>query len=243
MDKRFVAVLIFALSSAYGQSGQIALKVRFVNVDRNVETDLGLDLVSTAPFIENKSTEAQTIPNVNQRVGIFLFRPDIDILATFRAIESRGAFEELANPVPEVMATDGQPSNLVIGRVSPFPILRGDELGFQFRQFGLKLNFLTNITPSGTIRLQVAPEITSLDFGHPITSHGFILATPTTRRSLAEVELESGQSFAISGLLDSSTRESLSRIHGLAEIPLPEKLFQSRSNTDLLVIITANRKD
>jgi pilus assembly protein CpaC len=147
---------------------------------------------------------------------------------------------------PNVMAIDGKPASFVAGGEFPFPTLQGGAgvgaVTIQFREFGVRLNFLPNITPRGTIRLQVAPEVSSLDYAHAVTFQGFTIPALTTRRVLTEVELETGQSFVIGGLLDNSTTENLNKIPGLGDIPLFGKLFQSkttiRSNTELLVIIT-----
>jgi pilus assembly protein CpaC len=238
--------------------GQVLLRVRFASVDRSVETDLGLNLLSTAfnqttaistqqfgpPVINNSGGQQSATPSVTQPLNVFLFRPDIDLLATIRALQARNALEMLAEP--NVMAIDGKQASFVAGGEFPFPTLQGGAgvgaVTIQFREFGVRLNFLPNITPRGTIRLQVAPEVSSLDFAHAVTFQGFTIPALTTRRVLTEVELESGQSFVIGGLLDNSTSENLNKIPGLSSIPLFGKLFQSksttRSNTELLVIIT-----
>jgi len=111
-----------------------------------------------------------------------------------------------------------------------------------FREFGVRINFTPVITPRGTIRLQVTPEVSSLDFANGLVFQGFNIPALSTRRVKTEIELEDGQSFVIGGLLDNRLTETLSRIPGLASIPLLGKLFQSRSvsknNTELLVIVT-----
>jgi pilus assembly protein CpaC len=177
--------------------GEILLKVRFASVDWNGEADLGLGLVST-----------------DAAVNTFLVRTDIDLLATIRALEARNAVEILAEQ--NIMAINGKQATFVAGRELPFPALEGGAVTIQSREFGVRLNFLPNITPRGTVRLQVTPEVSSLDYAHAVTSQGFTIAAPTTRRVQTEVELESGQSFAIGGLLDNSTTENLSKISGLA---------------------------
>jgi pilus assembly protein CpaC len=111
-----------------------------------------------------------------------------------------------------------------------------------FREFGIRINFLPVITPRGTIRLQVAPEVSALDYANAVTFEGFTIPALSTRRVQTEVELESGQSFVIAGLLDKTMTETFNKIPGLANIPLLGKLFQSRSlaknNSELLVIVT-----
>jgi len=112
----------------------------------------------------------------------------------------------------------------------------------QFREFGVRINFTPVITPRGTIRLQVAPEVSSLDFANGLVFQGFNIPALATRRVTTEIELESGQSFAIGGLLDNRTTEALSKVPGLGNIPLLGKLFQSRAiqkqNSELLVLVT-----
>jgi pilus assembly protein CpaC len=112
----------------------------------------------------------------------------------------------------------------------------------QFREFGVRINFTPTVTPRGTIRLQVTPEVSSLDFANGLTFQGFTIPGLSTRRIQTEIELESGQSFAIAGLLDNRLTEQLSKIPGLGDIPFFGKLFRSKTlqknNSELLVIVT-----
>jgi pilus assembly protein CpaC len=112
----------------------------------------------------------------------------------------------------------------------------------QFREFGVKINFLPRITPRNTIRLQVTPEVSSLDYANGLVFQGYTIPGLNTRRIHTEIELEDRQSFVIGGLLDNRVTENLSKIPGLGDIPLLGKLFQSKSvlknNTELLVLIT-----
>ena len=102
-----------------------------------------------------------------------------------------------------------------------------------FREFGIRLQFLPTVTPRGTIRLQVTPEVSSLDFAHGLMFQGFSIPALATRRIQTEIELESGQSFAIAGLLDNRLTETMAKIPGLANIPLLGKLFQSKSCAEI----------
>jgi pilus assembly protein CpaC len=98
------------------------------------------------------------------------------------------------------------------------------------------------ITPRGTIRLQVAPEVSSLDYSHAVVISGFTIPALSTRRVQTEVELDSGQSFVIAGLMDNTLTDTISKIPGLGDIPLLGKLFQTKAvqknNSELLVIVT-----
>ena len=112
----------------------------------------------------------------------------------------------------------------------------------QFREFGVRINFTPKVTPRGTIRVEVTPEVSSLDFANGLVFQGFTIPALNTRRVSTEVELDSGQSFAIGGLLDNRTTETLNRVVGLGDIPFFGKLFRSRAlsknNTELLIVVT-----
>ncbi len=230
---------------------QILLKVRFANVDRSASTDLGLNLASGAFNQDTSITTGQFSPlkidstgtfSLSDALNVFLFRKDLNLAATIKALEAKNELEMLAEP--NVLAINGKQASFVAGGEFPFPMLQGGLGGvtIMFREFGVRLNFLPNVTPRGTIRLQVAPEVSSLDYSHSVTFEGFTIPALATRRVVTEVELETGQSFVIGGLLDNRTTENLNKIPGLANIPLFGKLFQSksvtRSNTELLVIVT-----
>ena len=232
---------------------QILLKVRFANVDRAASTDLGVDLASTALNQNTSITTGQYSGlkvdqtgsfSLSDALNIFLFRKDLNLGATIKALESKRLLETLAEP--NVMAIDGKPASFLSGGEFPYPMVQGGAgvgaVTIAFREYGIKINFLPVITPRGTIRLQVSPEVSALDYANAVTFEGFTIPALTTRKIQTEVELESGQSFVIAGLLDNELTETLNRIPGLANIPLLGKLFQSRSrskdNTELLVIVT-----
>jgi len=239
---------------------QILLKVQFASVDRNVSSELGLNLISTGatntagivgtqqfapPRPGALQKNSQTPVSLSDALNIFLFRPDLNLAATIKALQIRGLLEILAEP--NVLAIDGKEASFVAGGEFPYPILQGGGLGLgavtiQFREFGIRINFMPVSTPRGTIRLEVAPEVSALDYTNGLTFQGFTIPGLTLRRVQTGIELESGQSFAIGGLLDRRLIETMEKIPLLGDVPLLGKLFQSRSltkqNTELLVIVT-----
>ncbi|HWQ53135.1 MAG TPA: pilus assembly protein N-terminal domain-containing protein [Bryobacteraceae bacterium] len=238
---------------------QILLKVRFASVDRSVSSELGLNLISTGATNTVGTVGTQQFPQprvsiepdgskritLSDALNIFLFRQDLNLGATIRALQTRGLFEILAEP--NVLAINGRQASFVAGGEFPYPILQGGGAGLgavtiQFREFGVRINFIPMITPRGTIRLEVAPEVSALDFTNGLTFQGFTIPGLTLRRVQTGIELQSGQSFAIGGLLDRRLQETFQRIPLLGDVPLLGKLFQSRSlqrqNTELLVIVT-----
>ena len=238
---------------------QILIKVKFATIDRSISRDLGLNFFSTgggntvgsistqefsAPSVSRNGTT--TTASISDALNIFLLRPDLNLGATIKALEQRSLLEILAEP--NVLALNGKQASFLAGGEFPYPVAQGGGAGtlpvitIQFREFGVKINFIPTITPRGTIRLQVAPEVSALDFPGGLQFQGINVPAVTVRRVNTEVELNDGQSFAIGGLIDNRTTDLLSKIPLLGDIPLFGKLFQSRSrkreNTELLILIT-----
>jgi len=241
---------------------QILIKVKFADVDRSNSQELGLNLFSTgaANTIGRTSTGTFSPPGPTGNIGgagsagifslsdalnIFLFRPDLNLGATIKALQANNLLEILAEP--NVLAINGRPASFLAGGEFPYPTLQGGGAGLgavtiQFREFGVRINFTPVVTPRGTIRMTVTPEVSSLDYANSLTFQGFTIPGLSTRRVTTEVELSSGQSFAIGGLLDNRVTESLSRIPGLGDIPFFGKLFRSvnrtKNSTELLIFVT-----
>jgi len=238
---------------------QILLKVRFADVDREAALQLGVNLfgsnslkgignITTGQF---PATPALDLSNsgsgtsLTQFLNLFYYRPDINLGAVIQALQAKNLLQILAEP--NLLATSGKAANFLAGGEFPFPTLQGGGSGvgqitIQFKEFGIRLNFVPTVTPRGTIRLVVTPEVSSLDYGNGLTVSGYTVPGLATRRVQTEVELENGQSFVIAGLLNNQVIENLNKIPGLASIPLLGKLFESRSlqknNTELLVMVT-----
>ena len=244
---------------------QILLKVRFASVDRTASLALGANIISTgagsttgaistgqfsAPSLTSAvgGTNPSTTFNLSNLLNIFLFRPSLDLGATIDALSTKGLVEILAEP--NVLATDGKEASFLAGGEFPFPVVQSSvngtaNISIQFREFGIRLSFTPTITPRGTIKLQVNPEVSSLDYANGLTYNGFTVPGLDVRRVKTEIELQDNQSFAIAGLIDNQVTENLSKIPGLGDIPLLGKLFQSKSltknNSELLVVVTPER--
>jgi pilus assembly protein CpaC len=243
---------------------QILLKVRFANVERSAIQELGLNLFSTGAgnTLGSLSTQQFSAPGMALQAGqagqgptaqvtlsdvlnVFLFRPDLNLGATIRALQSRSLLEILAEP--NLLAINGRPASFLAGGEFPVPVVQSGVGGagtvtIQWREFGVRINFLPVVTARGTIRLRVAPEVSSLDAANGIILSGFRIPAIATRRVQTEIELQDGQSFVIAGLLNNQVIESWNKVPGLGDIPLIGRLFQSRSrnknNTELLVVVT-----
>jgi len=248
---------------------QILIKVRFASVDRNRARQLGINLfdlglanavggVTTTQFsppsILGGSTGSAGSAGVTGVAGSATFSNEFNLLAYFpglgvgadiSALETKGVVQVLAEP--NVLATNGKEASFLAGGEFPYPVAQGSTGGLstvtiEFKEYGIRINFIPTITPRGTIHLQVAPEVSSLDYTNEVNISGFLVPGITSRRVNTEVELADGESFMIGGLLDKSTSDNFSKIPFLGDIPIIGKLFQSEQRTkndsELIVIVT-----
>lgn len=245
---------------------QILLKVRFASLDRTRSNQLGINLFSTgaANTIGTVSTQQYSAPSLSSTLpassstaasslslsnllNIFVYRSDINLGATIQALEEKGVVQVLAEP--NVLTMNGKQGSILAGGQYPYPVVQGvngaggtGAVTIQFKEFGVRLNFIPTITPRGTIRLQVAPEVSSLDTANGVSISGFTVPGLDVRRVKTEVELNQGESFALGGLLDNRETETLEKIPFIGDVPILGKFFQStsktRSNTELIVIVT-----
>lgn len=222
---------------------QILLKVRFANVERTASLELGGNVASSGHIQTQGATSTGKI-TLADILNLAVFRKDFNLSATLSALQSKNLVQILAEP--NVLAIDGQQASFVAGGEFPYPSVQNgmanNSVTVAFREFGVRIRFLPTITNRGTIRLHVAPEVSSLDFANGLVYQGFNVPALVKRSVETEVELESGQSFAIAGLLDNRVTDILNKVPGLGDIPLFGKLFQSRisktNNSELLIIIT-----
>jgi pilus assembly protein CpaC len=245
---------------------QILLQVKFASVDRVALSELGfnyfsrhvktLGSVSTQQFTQPRFSQFQfqdqqfenTTISFSDLLNLFIFRPDLNIGATIRALQARNLLQILAEP--NLITIEGREASFLAGGQFPFPVITTTPTGgaiapvitVQFKDFGVQLKFTPTLTDSGAIRLRVAPEVSSLDFANAVTLQGFLIPAVSTRRAETEVVLKDGESFAIAGLLDNRVEQVLSRIPGIGDIPIIGHLFRSRSTrktaNELLVVIT-----
>ena len=246
---------------------QILLKVRFEAVDRSKAKSLGINLfdlglgnavggISTGqfspPFVGGGSSSAGGFgaggysATMTNQGTLFAFFPGLKSGATIQALETTGVVETLAEP--NIVAMDGQQASFLAGGEFPYPMVQGSSAGttgavtIEFKEYGVRLNFIPTITPRGTIRLQVAPEVSSLDFTNAVQISGFNVPAITTRKVKTEVELSDGATFVIGGLIDNRESETFEKIPFIGDIPILGKFFQSklknRTNTELMVLVT-----
>jgi pilus assembly protein CpaC len=243
-----------------GIEPQVLIKVKFADVDRTATSEFAVNLFSTGatntigsissgqsttPIVNGTSTGTATGKySISDALNVFLFRNDLNLGTTIQNLQTKGLLQILAEP--NLLAIEGIPASFLSGGEFPFPSVQGGAsagaISISFRKYGVSIEFVAHITPRGTIRLQVIPEVSSLDFSNAVVIDGFNVPALATRRISTEIELESGQSFAIAGMLENNFTETMNRIPGLANIPLLGKIFESRTksrtNSELLVLVT-----
>jgi len=249
---------------------QVQLKLRIVEVDRtrmeqyginifsNGKTLLGTttgqypSMVNTTPPVATAagSGAASNTVTVTNPLNVFLYSTGLNFGVTVQDLEQKQILQVLAEPT--LTAMSGQSARFLSGGEFPYPVVQGTGTGaaaitIMFRPYGVKVDFTPTVNADGSIRLKVSPEVSALDFSNAVTISGFTIPALSTRRAETEVEIISGQNFAVSGLLDRRTTESLSKMPGIANVPVLGKLFVSKSYThsivELVVLVTATVVD
>ena len=225
---------------------QVNLRVRIAEVGRDVLKRLNFDFDAVAnvgDFAFGVVTGAGPIGfggRTNTLSGSFN-GTNLDANAFIDALEDEGLITMLAEP--NLTAMSGETATFLAGGEFPIPVSEDDgDITIEFKEFGVSLVFTPTIVGNGRIHLRVIPEVSALSSNGAVTINGFIIPALTTRRTDTRVELASGQSLAIAGLLQANTSQELSEYPGLAEIPILGALFRSSEfradETELVVIIT-----
>jgi pilus assembly protein CpaC len=246
---------------------QVILKVVFASIDRTVLNQWGFNLFSkNSALVGESSTEQFASPrfsqlqysngaftnsssvNFSDLLNLFVYRPDINMGATIKALQENDLLQILAEP--NLIAMDGKEASFLAGGSFPFPVLTTTSTGgstapvvtVQFKPFGVRLTFTPTITLNGSIDLKVAPEVSSLDFTNAVTLQGFLIPALAQKNAETEVTLRDGESFVIAGLLDNQVTKTVDKIPWLGDVPILGQLFKSRTtnktSTELLVVIT-----
>ena len=228
---------------------QVLLHVRFAEVNRTFLNRVAADLRLTNP---------QNLGNALDNVQLFDFETLAEgavrlfllgdngsgLESIIRALKTQGHFRSLAEP--NLVAVEGQTATFLAGGEFPYPSVQPgagqSTVTISWKEFGVRLNFTPQVTNIGTIRLDVEPEVSSLDFANGLTFGGFQIPALLTRRTKTSIEMGPGQVFAIAGLLDNTLTEEWQKIPLLGDLPILGAFFRSRSvrdrNTELLVLVT-----
>lgn len=234
---------------------QVHLRVRVVEVKREISQQWGLNwqslikfgnfsfnMMNGRDFFDN-TTNLWAIPSTGWGVGGGFQTSNIGITGVIDALDKEGLLSVMAEP--NLTAVSGQTASFLVGGEIPIPIVQGNNNGISvtYKPYGVSLDFTPTVVAADRISLMVRPEVSELDPTNSVTLSGFSIPGMSVRRVETTVELASGQSFAIGGLLQDNMRDVLSRLPALGDVPILGKLFQSQdyrnNKTELVVIVTA----
>nr|WP_321799128.1 type II and III secretion system protein family protein [Caballeronia sp. J97] len=244
---------------------QVQLRVRITEVDRNITQQLGINWQAMGNAVGNfygGIFSGRPIYNLNQPItnangsvsypvnlptnnaysilGAFKTN-NVDIRALVDALNQEGLLTVLAEP--NLVALSGQTASFLAGGEFPIPVSQvNGAITVEFKQFGVKLDFTPTVLNDRRISLKVRPEVSQIDTTASVTTGGVTVPGLSVRRADTTVELASGQSFAIGGLLQSNTSDVVSQVPGLGSIPVLGKLFSStnyqNNKTELVIMVT-----
>src|SRR6476659_6870134 len=243
------------LASPVRSMAQVQLQVRVAEVSRNRVRDLGTSYAyqgGSSGVYANSGGGPSSLGNVTNGLlsgslssALNLFVMGGNTLTMIRALQTQGVLRELAEP--NLIAMDGQQASFLAGAEFPVPIVQGgsdkSSVSIIFKEYGVRLNFKPTIIDEDHIRLELEPEVSTLDFANGVKFDGFLIPGLRTRRARTGVELRDGQSFALAGLLDNNETRSISKVPGLGDIPILGNLFRStqfqKNESELMFIVTA----
>jgi len=236
---------------------QVSLHVRVVEISRAALKELGVTWSATgtrttaAPTYNGTltSTGAATIGATAANLLGFAYTSgplaSTKISATLDALETQNLATVLAEP--NLTAISGQKASFLAGGEFPVPVPQSGTGGsavvtIDYKKFGVSLAFLATILNDGRINLHVAPEVSQIDTSTAITVAGVSVPGVKTRRAETTVELASGQTFAIGGLIQNNVSQNINKIPWLGDVPILGQLFRSeafqRNESELVILVT-----
>lgn len=247
---------------------QVNLQVRIVEVSRGFAKNIGVNVASFdgsggfkfgvaqgrgagtqyAPFgglFTGGTTASEGQSLLTQGTGTTLGLAGrllgLDLLGSIDLGETIGQVTTLANP--NLTALSGETATFLAGGEIPIPLAQGlGAVGIEYKQYGVSLAYTPTVLSDGRISLRVRPEVSQLDYSNAVNLGGTRVPGLTTRRAETTLELGSGQSMMIGGLLSNNSNNSVAKTPFLGDLPILGALFRSnsfqRSETELVIIIT-----
>ncbi len=232
---------------------QVSIHVKVAELSREVVKLFGINLdaaFETGNFVYGFSTGRPFLPGVplvdeagtaNSVVGTYENNGNI-VNGMVDLLEREGLITVLAQP--NLTAQSGETASFLAGGEFPIPIAQDDnEITIEFKEFGVSLAFTPTVLNKNRISLKVRPEVSELSDQGAIRLGELIIPALKVRRAETTIELGTGQSFAIGGLISNNTRSSVEKVPGVGDVPVLGTLFRSsrfqRNETELVIIVTA----
>lgn len=227
---------------------QVMLQVKIVEVARNVLKEYGLE-----PSISNLNTGNFSFEGLsNNNVGITSTAFSVGALAyetantgpitlAMRGLENKGLLNTLAEP--NLTAISGQHAEFLAGGEYPIPVAQqAGQISVTYKQFGVSLGFTPVVLSNDKIQLELETEVSTLSSEAAVQSSTISIPSLNVRRAKTTIEMASGGSLMIAGLIQSDAINSMNSLPGINKIPVLGKLFSSqsfqRNESELLVVVT-----
>jgi pilus assembly protein CpaC len=239
----------------------VMLKVTVAEVQRSIIKQLGVDLSAsmnygtavvnfnnTNPFTANGGP----LVSGNSVTTSALTKAGLpSVTATLRAMESAGVVRTLAEP--NLTAISGESATFIVGGEFPFPTgvtcqtTAAGSVGqcapsIAFKKFGISLNFTPVVLTEGRISLRVMTEVSEVAIENSINIGGITVPSISTRRAETTLEIPSGGSMAMAGLIQEQTKQAVNGMPGIDQVPILGQLFRSQdfvnNQTELMVLVT-----
>lgn len=239
---------------------QVQTDIRFVEVNRTKLKEVGIRIFGTASnnflFGSPGSSLVTDVPvggvsGVTPGAQVPLSADGFNILWGGGSSKFLGALSALENSGfaytlsrPSLVALSGQSASFLAGGEFPVPIPSSgsDSLSIEYKEYGIRLNLTPTVIDRNRIHLKVAPEVSELDFSAGIQIAGTQVPALNVRRTDTSISLADGESFVISGLINTSNRSAVDKLPGLGDIPVLGAFFRNssmqREERELLMIVT-----
>lgn len=238
------------------EPNQVNVRVRFAEVSRTAIKRIGVNFdllsgdfsfTSGDVFLDNPQALSGLAPFFTLPGGTFgsgagtLASGSTSILALFDVLEEIGLSKTLAEP--NLTAITGETASFLAGGEFPIPVAQDDNtITVEFKEFGVSLAFTPTVLNHNRISMRVRPEVSQLSDAGAITLGGLNIRALSTRRAETTIELASGQSFAIAGLLQDEFIDTVRQVPYLGDVPLLGELFKSesfrRNESELIIVVT-----
>jgi pilus assembly protein CpaC len=233
---------------------QVNVRVRIAEINKQVLRNLGINWdaaiqsggfafgLLTAFPLGLSNVLAGSTAAAGGSAGQTVSAGPFDLTATMDLLAEEGLVSLLAEP--NLTALSGETAEFLAGGEFPIPVAQdNDTITIEFRQFGVSLAFTPTVLSSNRISMRVRPEVSALSQEGAISvQEGIVIPALTVRRAETTVELASGQTFAIAGLVQSQNRITADEVPGLGDIPILGELFKSdkfqHNESELVILAT-----
>lgn len=238
---------------------QIRLEAQIIEINSDYTKNLGIQYWSQTPGSNSSSGSSSDNPNNNITVGtagLFYGGEDFsstrkhggwlgshvaNVNVTLQALINEGKARILSRP--SITTMSGKTANILIGGRIPIPVSDGNgNVSIDWHEYGVKLNIEPVVDSEDKITSKVHAEVSTLDYSHGVKIDSFSVPGIATREAESEVNVRSGMTMAIGGLINSEDAKIVSKIPLLGDIPIIGRFFRHTSNTrdkrELIILIT-----